>query len=133
MSGELQVPIDDSNSLSSLKSIQEISNSIGNQVSNNLNIHALQDVSKSISKHVAALFLGAVVFTVAMSWNNTMTSIINIWAPDDAKDSSMKKVTYNFIASLILTVAAVIIAAILTHIYWKSIRGGQATYYGLIG
>lgn len=129
MTDDLQIS---NNSSSKLKSIEEISTSIGNQVSKNLNIQQLQYVSKSISKQVAALFLGAVVFTVAMSWNNTMTSIINIWAPDDSKDSSMKKVTYNSIASLVLTVVAVVIAAILTHIYGKSIRAGQATYYGLL-
>ena len=37
------------NYFTNLKSLQEINDSIGNQISNNLNIHALHDVSKSIT------------------------------------------------------------------------------------
>ena len=89
-------------------------------------------MSVSIGKQVAALFLGAVAFAVAMSWNATINAFIKIWTPDNSKDSITKRALYNTIASIILTVVAVLIAAILTRIYGEGVRVGQAKTYGLM-
>ena len=94
---------------------------------------SIQHASLSIGKQVAALFLGAVAFTVAMSWNATIKAAIDIWTPYNSKDSATKRVSYNAIASVALTVLAVIIAAILTRIYGEGVRVGEATSYGLAG
>uniref|UniRef100_A0A6C0C1H5 Uncharacterized protein n=1 Tax=viral metagenome TaxID=1070528 RepID=A0A6C0C1H5_9ZZZZ len=95
-------------------------------------LQAIQNVSMSVGKQVASLFLGAVVFAVAMSWNATIDAVINIWTPDNSKDSATKRASYNAIASLILTLVAVVIAAILTRIYGQGVVAGEAQTYGLL-
>jgi len=85
----------------------------------------------TLGKQTATLFLGAVAFAVAMSWNNTVQSAIRYWSPKDDTDTRAKALRFNALVTLGLTVAAVFVAAVLTAVYGKSIRQGQATSYGL--
>ena len=96
-------------------------------------LQAIGTVSKSVSKQIASLFLGAVTFAVAMSWNYTVQATIKIWTPKDDAMSATKQVQFNVFVSIVLTLVAVGLAALLTHMYGKQVGNvGQASMYGLI-
>ena len=89
------------------------------------------NVSFSLGKQVATLFLGALAVAVAMQWNQTVQSAIALWTPTHQENSKAKALEYNLYATFVLTMMAVLIAALLVRIYGKSVSGAQAGYYGL--
>ena len=85
----------------------------------------------SLSQQTATLFLGAVAFAVAMSWNSTVQAILDLWTPKDTRQAKSDRVRFSAIASACLTILAVLLAAVLTKIYGEKVHVGQAKTYGL--
>ena len=88
-------------------------------------------VSWTLGRQMAVLFLGAVAFAVAMSWNSAVQSLIQLWTPKDARSARLSAVKYEIVASVVLTVAAVCLAAMFTWVYGDAVHAGQAMTYGL--
>ena len=85
-----------------------------------------------MGKQTATLFLGAVAFSVAMSWNSWVQSLIALYAPKDEGRKKAAIVRFNLWVSLALTVIAVSLSWGMTKLYGKSVVQGQASQYGLV-
>ena len=91
----------------------------------------LSSAVMSLGKQTATLILGAVAFSVAMSWNAWVQSLIDLYTPKEKDGKAATVVQYNLWASLALTVLAVALSWVLTFMYGKSVASGQAESYGL--